>query len=133
MRKCLGKHSCMSFSFPLVILNDTSLFPTVQLQVHKKNSLRDGDTSQCTSNPVSTKLTLALAIHRVTAVPSSLGLVIHRVTAVQSSLGLVIHCVTPLPSSLGLVIHCVSAVPSSLGLVIHCFSAVPSSLGLMNS
>ena len=25
MRKCLGKHSCMSNSFPIVILNDTSL------------------------------------------------------------------------------------------------------------
>ena len=33
-RKCLGKHSCMSYSFPIVILNDTSFFPTVQLQVH---------------------------------------------------------------------------------------------------
>ena len=26
MRKCLGKHSCMSSSFPIVILNDTSFF-----------------------------------------------------------------------------------------------------------
>ena len=26
MRKCLGKHSCMSNSFPIVILNDTSFF-----------------------------------------------------------------------------------------------------------
>ena len=37
MRKCLGKHSCMSFSFPIVLLNDTSFFPTVQLQVHNEN------------------------------------------------------------------------------------------------
>ena len=34
MRKCLGKHSCMSSSFPIVILNDTCFFPIVQLQVH---------------------------------------------------------------------------------------------------
>ena len=26
MRKCLGKHSCMSSSFPIVILNDTFFF-----------------------------------------------------------------------------------------------------------
>ena len=26
MRKCLGKHSCMSSSFPIAILNDTSFF-----------------------------------------------------------------------------------------------------------
>ena len=31
-----GKHSCMSSSFPIVILNDTSIFPTVQLEVHKR-------------------------------------------------------------------------------------------------
>ena len=40
MRKCLGKHSCMSSSFPIVILNDTSFFPTVQLQVHNENPAR---------------------------------------------------------------------------------------------
>ena len=34
MRKCLGKHSCMSSSFPIAILNDTPFFPTAQLQVH---------------------------------------------------------------------------------------------------
>ena len=56
MRKCLGKHSCMSSSFPVVILNDTSFFPTVQLQVHKRNSVRDGDASSSTSNPKPTKL-----------------------------------------------------------------------------
>ena len=33
LRKCLGKHSCVSSSFPIVILNDTSFFPTVKLQV----------------------------------------------------------------------------------------------------
>ena len=30
IRRCLGKHSCMSSSFPIVILNDTWFFPTVQ-------------------------------------------------------------------------------------------------------
>ena len=49
MHKCLGKHSCMSSSFPLIKLNDTSFFLTVQLQLHKKNLVRDGDASQCTS------------------------------------------------------------------------------------
>ena len=34
MRKCFGKHSCMSSSFPIVILNDTCYFPIVQLQAH---------------------------------------------------------------------------------------------------
>ena len=42
MRKCLGKHSCMSSSFPIVILNDTSFFHTVQLQVHNENAARYG-------------------------------------------------------------------------------------------
>ena len=37
MRKCLGKHSCVSSSFPIAILNDTSFFPVVQLQVHNEN------------------------------------------------------------------------------------------------
>ena len=27
IRKCFGKHSCMSFSFPIVTLNDSSFFP----------------------------------------------------------------------------------------------------------
>ena len=34
MRKCLGKHSCMSSSFPIVILKDSCFFPTVQLPLH---------------------------------------------------------------------------------------------------
>ena len=42
IRKCLGKHSCMSSSFPIVVLNDTSFFPTVQLQVHNENPARYG-------------------------------------------------------------------------------------------
>ena len=33
MRKCLGKHSYMSSTFPIAILNGTYFFPTVQLQV----------------------------------------------------------------------------------------------------
>ena len=32
--RCLGKHSCMSSPFPIVILNSTCFFPTVQLQVN---------------------------------------------------------------------------------------------------
>ena len=40
MRKYLGKHSCMSFTFPIAILNRTCFFPTVQLQVHNANSER---------------------------------------------------------------------------------------------
>ena len=42
MLNCLGKHKCMSSSFPIVILNDTFLFPTVQLQVHNENPARYG-------------------------------------------------------------------------------------------
>ena len=35
MCECLGKHSCMSSSFPIAILNGTTcFFPTAQLQVH---------------------------------------------------------------------------------------------------
>ena len=56
MRKCLGKHSCMSSSFPIVILYDTSFFRQCNYKCTKENSVRDGDTSQCTSNPVSTEL-----------------------------------------------------------------------------
>ena len=56
MRKCLGKHSCMSSSFPIVTLNDTSFFQQCSYKCTKENSVRDGDTSQCSSNPVSTKL-----------------------------------------------------------------------------
>ena len=40
MRKCLGKHSCMSSPFPIAILNGTSFFPTAQLHVHKRLSRR---------------------------------------------------------------------------------------------
>ena len=59
MRKCLGKHLCMSNSFPIVILNDASFFSTVQLQAHKREfGARWRHYSQCTSNPVSTKLKL---------------------------------------------------------------------------
>ena len=38
--KCLGKHSCMSFPFPIAILNGTCFFSTVQLQVYNENSMR---------------------------------------------------------------------------------------------
>ena len=34
MRECLGKHSCMSSTFPIAVLNGTRFFLTVQLQVH---------------------------------------------------------------------------------------------------
>ena len=37
---CLGKHSCMSSSFPIAILNGNYFFPTVQLQVHYVHSER---------------------------------------------------------------------------------------------
>ena len=33
MHECSGKHLCMSFPFPIAILNGTCFFPTVQLQV----------------------------------------------------------------------------------------------------
>ena len=33
MHECLGKHSCMSSTFPITMLIATSFFPTVQLQV----------------------------------------------------------------------------------------------------
>ena len=55
MRKCLRKHSCMSSSFPIVILNDTSFFPTVQLQVHNENQARYGRNTDALVN-LSTKL-----------------------------------------------------------------------------
>ena len=35
MRKCLGKHSCMS-SFPIVILNDTSFFSNSATTIAQK-------------------------------------------------------------------------------------------------
>ena len=53
MRKCLGKHSCMSSSFPIVILNDPFFR---QCNCTNENSVRDGDTSPSTSNPIPTKL-----------------------------------------------------------------------------
>ena len=34
MREYFGKHSCMSSTFPIAILNGTFFFPAVQLQVH---------------------------------------------------------------------------------------------------
>ena len=33
MHECLGKHSCISFTFPIAMLNGTCFFQTVQLQV----------------------------------------------------------------------------------------------------
>ena len=47
MRKCLGKHSCMSSSFP-TILNGTSFFRQCNYKCTKENSVQGGDTSQCT-------------------------------------------------------------------------------------
>ena len=40
MRECLGKHSCVSSSFPIAIINGNCSFPTVQLQVHNVYSER---------------------------------------------------------------------------------------------
>ena len=34
MRKCQGKHACMSFTFPIAILKCPCFFSTVQLHVH---------------------------------------------------------------------------------------------------
>ena len=42
MHECLGKHSCMSSTFLIAILNSTCFFPTVQLQVHYENPVRYG-------------------------------------------------------------------------------------------
>ena len=39
MSVCLGKHSCMSFAFPIAMLNGT-FFLKVQLQVHNVYSER---------------------------------------------------------------------------------------------
>ena len=60
MRKCLGKHSCMSSSFPIVILNDTSFFSTVQLQVHNENPARYGRNTDALVN-LNTKLNFCFA------------------------------------------------------------------------
>ena len=57
LRKCLGKHSCMSSSFPIVKLDDTSFFPTVQLQVHNENPSRYGRNTNALVN-LNTKLKL---------------------------------------------------------------------------
>ena len=54
MRKCLGKHSCMSSSFPMVIPN--TFFRQCNYKSTKENSVRDGDISPRTSNPLPTKL-----------------------------------------------------------------------------
>ena len=51
-----GKTLVHELSFPIVILNDTSFFRQCNYKCSKENSVRDGNTSQCTSNPVSTKL-----------------------------------------------------------------------------
>ena len=40
MGECLGKHSCMSSIFPIAVLNGTSFFLTVQLQVNTVYSER---------------------------------------------------------------------------------------------
>ena len=40
MRKCLGKHSCMSSPFPKLYWMVLAFFPTVQLQVHNVYSER---------------------------------------------------------------------------------------------
>ena len=58
MRKCFGKHSCMS-SFPIPILNDTSFFPAVQLQVHNENPARYGRNTDALVN-LNTKLNSCL-------------------------------------------------------------------------
>ena len=58
-----GKHSCMSSSFPIVILNDTSFFSdSATASVQKRIGARWRH-SQCTSNPVSTKLNLLNEFH----------------------------------------------------------------------
>ena len=63
MRKCLGKHSCMSSPFSIAILNDTSFFfRQCNYKCTKENLVRDGDTSQCTSNPVSIKLNYSVRL-----------------------------------------------------------------------
>ena len=55
MHKYLGKHSCMSSSFPIVILNDTSFFPTVQ--VHNENPARCGRNTDALVNLNTKQLT----------------------------------------------------------------------------
>ena len=50
MRECLGKHSCMSSTFLLAILNGTCFYPTVQLQVHEENSVPDRRNTNAPAN-----------------------------------------------------------------------------------
>ena len=57
-RKCSGKHSCMSSIFPIVILNDTSFFPTVKLQVYNENPAPCGRNKDALVN-LNTKLNLS--------------------------------------------------------------------------
>ena len=52
IRKCLGKHSCMSSSFLIVILNLTCFFLTLQLEVHIVYSERKNQKQLCTSKPI---------------------------------------------------------------------------------
>ena len=45
MRECLRKHSCMSSTFPIAILNGTCFFLEVHLEVHNVNSERENKNS----------------------------------------------------------------------------------------
>ena len=60
MRECLGKHSCMSFPFPITILKGTYFFPTVRLQVHNENPARYGRNTEALVN-LNTKLNSSTA------------------------------------------------------------------------
>ena len=51
----------MSSSFPIVILNDASFFPTVQLQVHNENPARYGKSTDALVN-LNTKLNSTFSI-----------------------------------------------------------------------
>ena len=55
MRECLGKHSCMSFTFRIAILNGTLFFSTVQLQVLNAHPVRYGRNTDALVN-LNTKL-----------------------------------------------------------------------------
>ena len=63
MSQCLEKHSCMSSTFPIAILNITS-FRQCNYTCTKENSVLDDDTSHSIAivslNPVQTKLNFAL-------------------------------------------------------------------------
>ena len=56
MHECLGKHSCMSYKFPIVILNGTCFFSTVQLQVHYVYSERKTEQLSTSKPKPQTKL-----------------------------------------------------------------------------